>query len=192
MLELSKREKHDYSIRAAIASLMDRGQSGLSGLEREIHDELSKGFPQKTSGVLVPSALFEMRRNWKRDLSSGTFGSGGALLPFEVPESEFVPILRNKLCTQRLGCRVLSGLTGNVGIPRQTGAAIAYSLPEQGTLTKSTQVFDQILVSPHRVGAMTDYSRQFVLQSSIAVENFIRDDLNKQIAVKVEIGRAHV
>src|ERR1039458_8010024 len=105
MLELSKREKHDYSIRAAIASLMDRGQSGLSGLEREIHDELSKGFPQKTSGVLVPSALFEMRRNWKRDLSSGTFGSGGALLPFEVPESEFVPILRNKICTQRLGCR---------------------------------------------------------------------------------------
>jgi len=185
-MELSRKEKSQYSVRAAICSLMEHGQSSLSGLEKEVHDELQKEFPQRASGCLVPSALFEMRRNWRRDLNATTFGSGGALIPFEVPESEFVPILRNKLCCQRLGCRVLSGLKGGVGIPRQTGAAAVYSLPEQQAVTKSTQTLDQVVVNPHRVSAETDYSRQLVLQSSLNVESFIRDDLNAQVAVKVD------
>jgi len=185
MLELSKREKSEYSIRSAIASMLDGGQNSLKGLEREAHDELAKSFPQKTSGCLIPTEIFEMRRNWKRDLTAGTFGNGGAFVP-TIVDSDVVPILRNKLCAQRLGMRVMTGLSGNVAIPRQSGAATVYSLPEQATLTKSTQALDQILLTPHRVGAYSSYTRQLILQSSVGVENFIRDDLNEQIAVKLD------
>jgi len=187
MLELSKREKDSYSIRSAINALMSGGTSKLEGLELECHQELEKTFPQKTGGVIVPSALFEMKRNWRkqRDLSATTFGSGGALVP-TVVESEVIPVLRNKLCTQRLGMRVLSGLEGNVAIPRQTSPATVYSLAEQATLTKSNQTFDQVLLSPHRVGAYQSFTRQLVLQSSVDVENLLRDDLNKSVAVKID------
>ena len=165
--------------------MVEGGQSQLDGLEKECHDELQKDFPQRSAGVLVPSELFEMDKARRRDLNVGTFGQGGAFVATEV-SGEVIPILRNKLCVQRLGCRVVTGLGGNVAIPRLTATATAYSLPEAATLTKSTETLDQVLVTPHRVGAWVDYTRQLVLQSSVNVEDFLRDDLNKIVATKVD------
>jgi hypothetical protein len=88
------------------------------------------------------------------------------------------------MVTKRLGVQGMAGLEGNVAIPRQTGVATAYSLAESATLTKSTQALDQVLLTPHRVGAYNEYTKQLLLQSSVDVENFIRDDLFKVIAIK--------
>src|SRR5208337_1755208 len=60
----------------------------------------------------------------------------------------------------------------------------AYALAESATLTKSTQTLDQILLSPHRVGAWNDYTKQLLLQSAIDVENFIREDLMAVLGIK--------
>jgi HK97 family phage major capsid protein len=101
-----------------------------------------------------------------------------------VLQVPIIEILRNRLVCERLGVQSLTGLVGNVAIPRQTGAATAYAVPESAALTKSTQALDQIALTPHRVGAWNDYTRQLLLQSSIDVENFIRDDIMKVLAVK--------
>ncbi len=109
MLELNRRDKKRYSIRSAIAALMNGGVSKLDGLERECHQELEKEFPQKTAGVLVPNDLFEMQNARRRDLSASNFGSAGAFVQTTV-EPDIIPILRNKLCVQKMGARVVSGL----------------------------------------------------------------------------------
>jgi len=97
-----------------------------------------------------------------------------------------VEFFRNKLVTQRPGIQILAGLQGNIAIPRQTGAATAYTLAEQGTVTKSTQVINQIAMTPHRVGATNSYTKQLLLQSSVDVEDFVRDDLMKVRAIKID------
>jgi HK97 family phage major capsid protein len=77
----------------------------------------------------------------------------------------------------------MAGLEGNVVIPRQTAAGTAYAVSEIAALTLSNQVLDQIAITPKRVGTTGTYSKQLVLQSSIDVESFMRDDFLKVIAI---------
>jgi HK97 family phage major capsid protein len=45
---------------------------------------------------------------------------------------------------------------------------------------------DQVTLQPRTIGALTDYSRRLLLQSSVDIENLVRRDLAQQIAIEVE------
>ena len=123
-----------------------------------------------------------------RDLNVTTAAQGGYFVQTTVL-TPIIEILRNKMVCQRAGIQVLGGLQGNIAIPRQTGAATAYTLAEQAAVTKSTQVVNQVAMTPHRVGAWNAYSKQLFLQSSPDLEQFVRDDLMKVLAIKAD---AHI
>ncbi len=179
--------QRNYSVGRGIQSCLLRRTNIPDGLEGEVHSEMEKrGLPKESGGFAVPfDALISKRmsRRQQRDLNVTTFGQGGATVATSIL-TPIIELLRNRMVCDRLGVQGMAGLEGNVAIPRQTGAATAYSLPEQTSLTKSTQALDQILLTPHRVGAYNDYSRQLLLQSSIDVENFLREDLMKVIAIR--------
>ena len=80
----------------------------------------------------------------------------------------------------------LSGLQGNISIPRQTSAATAYWVGESSSPTESQQAIDQVNMSPKTCGAFVDYSRRLLLQSSIEVEAMVRDDLARVIALELD------
>ena len=70
----------------------------------------------------------------------------------------------------------LTGLQGNVSIPRMTSTSTGYWVGEGSAPSESQQA----LIDQHdikTVAAFVDYSRR--LQSSIDVESAIRDDLAK-------------
>jgi HK97 family phage major capsid protein len=85
-----------------------------------------------------------------------------------------------------MGAQMLTGLSGNIAIPRQTGGATAYWVAESGAPTESQQAFDQVAMSPKTVGAFTDISRKLLLQSSIDVESFVRSDLATVLALAID------
>lgn len=183
-----QRAVDNYSIGRAIQSCLLRKSHLPDGIEGGIHEEMVKrGMqPAGAGGFQVPFDATIGRgltRRQKRDLNVNTFGQGGAFVQTSIL-TPIIELLRNRMVCDRLGVQGMAGLEGNVAIPRQTGAATAYSLPEQATLAKSTQSLDQIVLTPHRVGAYNSYSRQLLLQSSVDVENFLRDDLMKVIAIK--------
>ena len=186
-LGMSDEEQKAYSVLRGIQSCLKRGQMTPDGLEGEVHKELlsraGQGLSFEGFGVPHDARVRCAPSRKQRDLNVSVFAQGGATVQTNIV-TPIIEILRNKMVTEALGITVMGGLSGNVAIPRQTGAATAYSLAETATLTKSTQALDQILLQPHRVGAWNDYSRQLLLQSSIDVENFIRDDLMKVIALK--------
>ena len=124
-------------------------------------------------------------RRAKRDLSVGTFGSGGAFVQTEVADS-VIDVLRNQTVVLRLGPTILRGLRGNLALPRQTSPATAQSLGETATVTKSSATLDQVLLAPKRVTCSVEYSRELFLQSSVDIENFVRDDIAKTIGVKLD------
>ena len=182
-LGLNRSEQREYSVSKIVRSLLEKGQSGLSGLEKECHDELATGgdYPQKPDGCLLPFEILDAPR--RRDMSATTFGAGGAFIQTDV-QSDVIPLLRNQSVVQRLGARVLTGLSGNVAMPRQTSAVTVSALAEQGQVAGSTPSLDQVLLTPHRISASVTYTRQLVLQSSPDVENFLREDLSAQLALK--------
>ena len=180
-------QKH-YSVARGIQSCILRKSQTPDGLEGDVHEEMRKRglMPAGAGGFQVPfDAMISKRmsRRQQRDLNVNTFGQGGAFVQTSIL-TPIIEILRNRMVCDRLGVQGMAGLEGNIAIPRQTGAATAFSLPEQTTLTKSTQALDQVMLTPHRVGAWNNYSRQLLLQSSVDVENFLREDLMKVVAIK--------
>jgi HK97 family phage major capsid protein len=53
------------------------------------------------------------------------------------------------------------------------------------------QTLGQVALTPHAFGAWTDISRKLLKQSSIDVENFVRDDLARVIALGVDYAGLH-
>jgi hypothetical protein len=186
-LGLSRREQGQYSVTRAIQSCIVNKSKEPEGLEGDVHKEMAKRMTGLDSGGfwVPPDAMVSrpMTRRQQRDLNVTTFGQGGAFVQTTVL-TPIIEILRNRMVCDRLGVVGMAGLEGNIAIPRQTAAATAYSVSEQAAATISTQAIDQILLTPRRVTATNNYSRQLLLQSSVDVENFMRDDLMKVTAIK--------
>jgi HK97 family phage major capsid protein len=193
-LGFDEQDARSYSLVRAIQSCVENESKIPSEdtIEGEAHKRMMKldMGAAKYSGFRVPadagissrSLSMRDRRRMGRDLQVGVFAQGGATVATELM-TPIIEILRNRMVTSRFGVRTLAGLTGNVVIPRQTGAGTAYSVSEIGGLTVSTQALDQIALAPKRVGAQGIYSKTLVLQSSVDVEQFLRDDFLKVIAI---------
>jgi len=183
---LEKKEVRKYSFLRAINALAnptDRNAQEAAAFEREVSEEASKRYDKPASGILVPN---EVLAGYARDLNVGTATAGGNLVETELLAGSFIDILRNRMAVMQAGTTVLSGLQGNISIPRQTSASTAYWVGEGAAPTESQQAFDQVNLTPKTVGATTDYTRKLLLQSSISVETFVRNDIAKQIALALD------
>jgi len=164
----------------ALANPTDRAAQEAAAFEREVSDAASKKYEKPANGILVPNEVL------RRDLNVGTATAGGNLVPTELLAGSFIDILRKRMAVMATNPTMLTGLSGNVSIPRMTSTSTAYFVGESGAPTESQQAFDQVNMTPKTIGAFVDYSRRLLLQSSIDVEAMIRDDIAKVIATKLD------
>ena len=164
----------------ALANPTDRAAQEAAAFEREVSDAASKKYEKPANGILVPNEVLT------RDLNVGTATAGGNLVPTELLAGSFIDILRKRMAVMATNPTMLTGLSGNVSIPRMTSTSTAYFVGESGAPTESQQAFDQVNMTPKTIGAFVDYSRRLLLQSSIDVETMIRDDIAKVIATKLD------
>lgn len=186
-LGMNEREIKDFSIvrmMNAAANPTDRAAQESAKYEREICDAAALKANRTPQGFLVPSDV--LKHSMKRDLSVGTSTAGGNLVATDLLSGSFIELLRNKIVVQQLGATMLTGLQGQVAIPRLTGGATAYWVGEAVAVTASNQTVDQVTLSPKTVGAKTVYSRKLLLQSSISVENLVRNDIAKVLAIEID------
>ena len=157
----------------------------LSGALAEFNQEQKRhGIAPTRGGVLVPSTLFE-----KRTTQDTT--TNAKIVPDDYRADQFVGLFRNALVMRSLGARVLSGLRGDLVIPKQTGASSAYWLAEGDALTESSATFDNIKMTPKHVGALSSVSRQLLQQSNPSIEQLIRDDFVNVIGLAIDKAMLH-
>jgi HK97 family phage major capsid protein len=130
-----------------------------------------------------------MARNAIRDViaqrDATVAGSAGYLVQTE--NLGFIELLRNRTVAFAMGATRLSGLVGNVTIPKQTVGATAYWLASETTsITEGNQTFVQVSLTPNTVGAYTQIPRLLQLQSSPAALQIISNDLAQQVAVAAD------
>lgn len=202
MLEDCTDDPAQYSIQRGIQSAVrarERGAAGIpDGREGEVHQEIlrrakefgglgydAQGFQVPHNATLGGSKIARHeRQRMTRDSQATIFSAGGAMVAtaLVIPVIE---LLRNRMVLEASGIlRTMSGLQGNIVIPRQEAAATAFSVSEIGALTASQQILGQIALSPKRVGSTQNYSKQLVMQSTPDAEAFIRDDHFKVIALQ--------
>ena len=204
LIGMSDKDVRAYSLMKAIRAAAVGDWRGAE-LEFEASQATAEIVGSDPEGFYVPFDFIAGRnsvRSWSpdrgwfyrsesRDLTVGTATAGGNLVATDILGSSFIDLLRNRLVLQRAGATILSGLVGDVAIPKQSGAATAYWVSEGNAPTESQQTVAQVALTPHTVGAFTDYSRKLLKQSSIDVEQFVRNDLAMVLALAIDYAGLH-
>ena len=183
---MSEKERRDFSFVRALKALAhpnDKEAQRAAGFEFEVSRAAQEKSGKEARGILIPADVLGYG---KRDLTVGAASGGGDLVATELMSDSFIDLLRKSLVLTQAGANVMTGLQGMVAIPRQSGGATTYHVAESGAITESQLTVDQVTMQPRTIGALTDYSRRLLLQSSVDVENLVRRDLAQQIAIEVE------
>jgi len=165
----------------ALANPTDRRAQEAARFEFECSEAAAEQYGRSSQGIMLPA---EVMKTWKRDLNSS---DESALFTDDFRGGDFIDVLRNASSVMQAGATMLSGLSGDVKIPKKTAAATAaWIASEGGAATESEMTVGQISMTPKTLGAFTDVTRQLLIQSSLDVENLIRDDLTRAIALTMD------
>jgi HK97 family phage major capsid protein/HK97 family phage prohead protease len=179
---LTKKEAQRFSILKVARYLAnpDAAAAREAAFEIECSSAVAQKMGRSAQGVFMPSDV------QKRDLVVGTPTAGGNLVATDLLAGSFIDLLRNAMVIDRLGTRMLTGLVGNVAIPKQTGGSTIYWVAENTAPTESQQTVGQVLMSPKTAGGFTDIGRTLMNQSSIDVENFVLADLAANLGLGIQ------
>lgn len=177
----------DFSLSRAVMAEAS-GDWSEAGLEREVAQEIRSQIGRSAEGIYVPSWALA-----KRDLLNGTVQhrdlltstNTGAMLGTEHLHSAFIDSLRPEVPVMELGARVIPGLVQDVVIPRQTAGTSAEWIAEDAAATESTPLYDGVPLAMKQLSANARLTRKMRKQALPALDQIIRDDLRREIAVKL-------
>lgn len=149
-----------------------------AAFEREASQAVAQRLGVSPKGLLIPNDVLS------RGLTAGAAATAGDLIFTDARPGSFIELLRKRNFLTGLGVTILSGLTGPVAIPKQTGASQVYWKGEGGTVNESDPTVGQVNMTLKEMSAWTKFSRSLMLQSSIDVESFVRNDIITGMALE--------
>jgi HK97 family phage major capsid protein len=208
-VELTEKEQQRYSLCRAILAAADRREGAKADcFELEISDEIERKLDDTTrrhGGVFVPwsitvdpnkaaRAAERLRADGKTVTRAGiatmldtATTNQGKELVFTEP-GPFIEYLYNRMVVKDLGAVTMSGLQGNIAFPKQTGKASGSWVTENpGTdVADSNLTLGQVLMSPKTYQSSSAYTRQLLAQSVVDIDNLVRADLAKDVALALD------
>jgi HK97 family phage major capsid protein len=176
---MTKTEARRYSLGRALRAAV-LGDWSDAGLEREASEAVAKIMGRAPEGFYIPLDIY------RRDFNVGTSTEAGNLVATDLRGDLYVDALRNAMVMAGLGVRILPGLTANIDIPRKSVASTLGMLTEIGSAAETNPNIAKLSLSPKRIGAYVEVSKQAIIQSSMALEPMIRDDLLMGAAILLE------
>lgn len=93
--------------------------------------------------------------------------------------------LRGKSILSEVGATFLTGLVGNISIPTYSGSTCGWK-GEMAAAEDGKGDFDTVELSPKRLTAYIDISKQFLVQDSVGAEELLRADIVNALVAKLE------
>lgn len=149
---------------------------------------------RQVKGVMIPSDILRdgsfAQRSEGNTIVSGITGTGytgtaGNTIQTSILAQSFIDILRNKTVALKLAGS-LTGLVGNVDLPKQLNHASGYWISEDGSATKQGADFGVVLLQPHTAANLGEITRRMLMQSSLGIESIVRNDLVAGIALAID------
>lgn len=94
------------------------------------------------------------------------------------------PIYQN-LVLSKAGAQFMTGLVGNVSVPTYSGTTCGWK-GEVEAAADGAGTFAEVELSPKRLTAYIDVSKQFLIQDSSSAEALLRNDIVRAISNKLE------
>jgi HK97 family phage major capsid protein len=178
-VDLNKSERQTYSLLRAIDSVAKHGR--VMGFEGEVSSEIARKSGKEARGFYVPQSVFS-----KRDILTTSPANGSNIIAEDYLAGEFVDALRASLVMGGLGARMLTGLKGDVAIPKLGNTATVAFVAENSAPSESAQTFAQITMVPRTLASFVDISRKLSIQSDPSVEQILREDMLQSFARKID------
>lgn len=186
LVELSESERSRYSLRRAVA-IAARLEAEPS-FEAEVSEEIARRLPQsyhRRGGIFVPTFLS------RAALDAHTAGKGAELVAEEA--GPFIPALRKRALVLQLGARLITGLRGNVGFPRQDTAGTAEWAEDNpvSDYGQSNLTLSQVQMRPKLLVSSTTFTRQLLVQSTPSVDEVVAEDMAQSSAAALDLAAVH-
>ena len=184
---LSKKEMKRFSLVKginALANPSDRAAQKAAEFEFECSAAAAEAYGRNSQGLMLPP---EVLREWnQRDLNTS---DDAGIVGQDFRGGDFIDALTNSSSVMSAGATLLRGLQGDVKIPKKTGTSTAAFVSSEGTaVAESEMTIGSVNLSPKTLGCFTDVTRQLLTQSSLDVENLIRNDIAQSMALAIDAG----
>lgn len=165
-------------VRAMCAAHEGKTTSEDISFEREISDEIAKQTRREAKGFFIPEAVL------CRAFDKGTAAT--SLVGTDTLFGNAIEALVAETVLGKAGVATLSGLVGDIAIPKLGKAEGYWVSAEGGDASESTPQTGQVEGRPHTVGAYTDITRRLLLQSGLSAQAFVADALRTALARAIE------
>jgi HK97 family phage major capsid protein/HK97 family phage prohead protease len=185
-VELEQRDHSDYQIADGIRAMCTGDWSSRgAGLVRELSQEVMRASGRTASSersFFVPFSALT-----RATYVTSAAANGGNIVATDLLDQDFIEALRDASPVMGLGVRTMTGLVGDVAIPRRSGVASTYYLSTETTaITQSESTFDQVTLSPKNLASLSKYSRQTLIQGTPGIEGLVRTDLTDGILAALD------
>ncbi|MDE1170919.1 MAG: phage major capsid protein [Verrucomicrobium sp.] len=195
---LSEREAKDFSFVKALRVLAhptDHKFREEAAFELEVCEAAAKNMSHRSvSGLLVPIDVLRVvgQRAASGNVISeksgtGYTGTGANAIQTSLLADSFIGMLKNHATIMNLATD-LSGLVGNVDIPKQSGQIGGYWVGEDDSAPTDSLGFGLVSLRPKTVAAKAIITRQMLKQPSLGVESLVRTDLSRGIGLAIDIA----
>ncbi len=204
-VDMNEKERRSYSMLRGMQALHSK-EWKTAGFEREVSNEIARqlGRNPSSEGIFLPSDLpfapdqahqrafslisgqSRMNHQMRSAFAVGAPATGGNLVATELLQDSFIEVLRNAMVTPMLGARFLSGLVGNIDIPRQITASQTSWTGELTAGAESEATFDKVQLRPKNLTSWGIISRMMMMQATPAIEMLARVDLIAQMALALD------
>ena len=193
-LGLSEREVQRFSLCRLINYMMEPTSSkhaNAAGFELEVTraaaDLQSRTLNKSARGFLIPwEVLGSNRAAESPGQAAGIFADGGALVGSNRIDGQFIDLIRNRSAFLNSGLTMLTGLEGNVEIPKKLGSSSYYFVGENVDVTPSKLTFGLVNMIPRTIGCRVPISRRMMIQANPDIENLARLDMAESVAIGMD------
>ena len=153
---------------------------------------LARGKEQMQQSGLSYSGQIQMPVNTRaldgvitgsNNYSANSHNGGKEAVPTDT--LDIVTGLRGNLTLSQAGTTYITGLIGNVEIPTYSGTTVGWGT-EVATASNGTGAFGAVTLSPKRLTAYVDVSKQFLIQTSDTAEAMLRNDIINALSAEIE------
>lgn len=159
----------------------------FDGIEKEVHEigeRQAKDLGTPVQGFALPD-LSEYRGQSVTGQTSAAGDQGGITVPTVL--GGLIEQFWSKSVLNNLGVTRFTGLQGNVKFPVQATKLSVSELTEIEAVSDSEILFNDLDMSPNRRGVTVPYSKQLLLQTSLTVESFLREQFLLAFGAKQDV-----
>lgn len=181
---ISRGDEKDLRRYSFVRAIQGAINGKLTGLEAEMHQEAVREMTAQggvVGGIGVPSIALRMGDYKKRaDITTAT----APLVQTNVVG--FIDALYAKMLLVQMGAQTITGLRGNLSIPRVATKATAAWATEVANAADAGSDTEAVSVTPKRLACYQDISKQLIFQSEYAVEQLVRNLFIKGMSLELE------